>query len=293
MVNTKSNKDNREHQNTNVLKIIKVAHYKDIISNAFNWFISNPFRRYDLFYGDKYFERIYHLKPWQQVFVVAEEPGSCLIGLIWSYIIMILTLLSCLLYILGSIRDIKVTTNDCTNPVCSNDSILCPNTNICEPIDHPSITALETFCAIVFTIDYFLRTVLCGTVPSRLASMSKDDYSPAERLELQVKILDGEEIYEDDREYSWYVQFLYYILKPIHLVDIMAILPFLINTSYTSRGMGILKIFRVFRLIKVVKSTVGLQIMINTFLRAKDALQLLIFFSFLGLIFFCFIKFLY
>ena len=147
---TNSSKDNDNKSSNKNVKIIKVSHFKDIVSNANNWFISNPFRRYDLFYGDKYFERVYHLKPWQQLFVAAEEPGSCLIGLIWSYIIMTITLLSCLLYILGSIRDIKVTTQDCVNPVCSNDSILCPNTNICEPIDHSSITLLEKCCAIIF-----------------------------------------------------------------------------------------------------------------------------------------------
>ena len=207
---------------------------------------------------------------------------------------MTITLLSCILYILGSIQGIKVTTQDCDNPVCNNDAQLCPNTTICEPIDHSSITTLETCCAIVLSIDYFLRTSLSGTVPSRLASMSKAEMSPHETLELQVRILDEEDIYEDDVEYSWYVQLLYYILKPIHLVDLMAILPFLITSSGASvpkKSVGVLKIFRVFRLIKIVKSTVGLQIMIQTCARASEALQLLVFFSILGIIFFASLSF--
>ena len=46
-------------------RITRLVHYKDIISNSLNWFISDQFRRYDLFYGDKYLERVYNLNIWQ------------------------------------------------------------------------------------------------------------------------------------------------------------------------------------------------------------------------------------
>lgn len=280
--------------NNNNDRKVTLVHLKDIVSNAYNWHLSSPFRRYDLFYGDKYFQRIYYLKPWQQVFVIADEPGSCLPALLWSNVIHIITLLSCILYILGSVREIKINTNDCDNPVCSNDSILCPNIHICEPIDHPSITKMETGCAIIFSIDYFLRVLLCVTVPSRMASMQKETMTPSEKLELQVNLLENNVICDNDIEYSWYVQIIYYVLKPIHLVDLMAILPFLITSSGASvpkQSIGILKIFRVFRLVKIVKSTVGLQIMIQTFVRAREALQLLVFFSFIAVILFASLAF--
>jgi len=270
-------------------RITRLVHYKDIISNSLNWFISDQFRRYDLFYGDKYLERVYNLNIWQKIFIVADEPGSCFLAYIWSTIIMIITLLSCILYILGSIRELKVYTDQCSNPICSNDSLLCPNTIICEPIDHRFMTDMEKSCAVIFCLDYFLRIILCSIVPSRLASMHNGEMSPAKKLEMQVLLLEVDEIDDDDVEYAWYIQFIYYLFKPIHIVDIMAILPFLITSSGVSvstRGLGVLKIFRVFRLIKIVKTSVGLQIMIQTFARAQEALQLLIFFSFLAVIIF-------
>lgn len=267
----------------------RLVHCKDIISQSSNWFIDDRFRRYDLFYGDKYLERVYCLNLWQKIFIVADEPDSCLLAYIWSTVIIIITLISCILYILGSIRELKVDTDNCTHPVCSNDALLCPNQIICEPIDQPYITAFEKVCAIIFCMDYFLRMILCSTVPSRLASMHNRELSPAAKLELQVQLLYADDIDDDDEEYTWYLQFIYYLLKPIHIVDIMAVLPFLITSSglsVSSKGIGVLKIFRVFRLIKIVKTSIGLQVMVQTFIRAQEALQLLIFFSFLAVIIF-------
>jgi hypothetical protein len=60
---------------------------------------------------------------------------------------------------------------DCSDPVCRNDPVLCPNETICGPVLSQSLLNIQLVCAIIYLIDYVLRVSTCWSVPARLAGV--------------------------------------------------------------------------------------------------------------------------
>lgn len=265
---------------------VGVIHYKDIVSYSKNMFVDSRFVLYNIFYSDKYFVREYDLWIWQRLFIMADEPRSCKFALIWNSIIIVTTFTSCMIYLLGSLQQFKVAPDTCALPACSYDATLCPNSIMCEPESPKHFEAIETVCVITLSIDYFLRVLTSGTVPSRVAGLIFDDFTEEELNELLTKFNENPQIEDFDRQYKWFFQILLYMLKPLNIIDLIAILPYYLSLNkYTitkRNNLTVLRIFRlgrVFRVIKIVKNTVGVQLIMRTLLRAIDALGILVFLS--------------
>lgn len=62
---------------------------------------------------------------------------------------------------------VRQTTNDCINPACKNDDDLCPNETICAPEAPAYFRGVETFCVVIFAIDYLIRIALVPQMPPR------------------------------------------------------------------------------------------------------------------------------
>ena len=273
--------------------MVGVIHFKNIKSYAKDLFVGKRFVLYSLFYSDKYFVREYDLRIWQRLFIMADEPRSCRFAYFWNIIIIMVTITSSVIYMAASLQQFKTAPSTCDFPVCSYDSKLCPNSIMCEPDTPPSLDIIETTCVIIFSIDYFLRVLTSATVPARIAGMVFDDFTEKDLTELNLQFLEKKKIKEFDHSYPWYSQMFMYAVKPLNLIDLIAILPYYISLNgqiITKRNnFTVLRIFRlgrVFRLIKVVKNTVGVQLISRTLFRAIDALGILIFLSGIGVVVF-------
>jgi hypothetical protein len=285
---TKQNNKRKTNINNNMIGII---HYKDIKSYAKDLFVSHNFVLYSLFYSDKFFIREYNLRIWQRLFIMIDEPRSCRFALLWNLIIICVTFISCTVYILSTLQQFKISPLSCTFPVCSYDINLCPNNIICEPETPIIFQTMETVCVIIFSCDYFLRVLTSATVPARIAGMIFDDFTEKELIELNIQFTDNKQIKDFDKKYPWYIQMIVYAIKPLNLIDLIAILPYYVSLNgqlITKRNnLTVLRIFRlgrVFRLIKAVKNTVGVQLIMRTLMRAVDALSILIFLSGIGVV---------
>ena len=124
-----------------------------------------------------------HLGILHRVFLIAENPSSCLFGKLWSLGVAVITLISVVVYILDSLPELSYTPSTCESPACNNDPVLCPGTMICEPASFAVLLDIENVCLYIFIADYFTRFLLCGTVPSHMANVApRPDVASEERI---------------------------------------------------------------------------------------------------------------
>lgn len=131
----------------------------------------------------------------QRIFVCLDDPRSCLIGIAFSSLMMIVIVISCINYIIATIPSFKSTPDTCVHPVCDNES-LCPNTTVCEPIPPVWSGTLELACVSIFTIDYGLRCMLIVTMPDRLLGYNEEDDSEFKNLDDDISGADDNDILE-------------------------------------------------------------------------------------------------
>ena len=107
-----------------------------------------------------------------RLFVIFENPASCLLAKLWSVAVAVVTFVSVVMYVLDSQPELNTAPSTCDSPACNNDPELCPGRMICEPQPKQVLIDIENACLYIFIIDYFTRVLLCATVPSHLASVA-------------------------------------------------------------------------------------------------------------------------
>jgi hypothetical protein len=120
-------------------------------------------------------KRSYKLNLLQRFFMILEEPQSCRLGKFVSIIVAVATMISCAIYILNSIPELKHKVDVCIDPVCHNDPEFCSDYMICEPESPALFARIEEFCLYIFCIDYMTRFILCSFIPPRLCGCWKNE----------------------------------------------------------------------------------------------------------------------
>ena len=60
-----------------------------------------------------------------------------------------------------------MTPDTCDNPVCNNDTQLCPGYMICEPVTGPEFTIIDSVVIALFTVELCFRIATVWAVDSR------------------------------------------------------------------------------------------------------------------------------
>mmetsp|Transcript_11451 Transcript_11451/g.23980 ORF Transcript_11451/g.23980 Transcript_11451/m.23980 type:complete len:761 (-) Transcript_11451:168-2450(-) len=149
---------------------------------------------------------------------------------------------------------------------------------ICEPQPQPFFATIEVFCIAMFTIEYVARLLTVVTVRF---SFDKGE------IDLNV----AEEVVINDKEYSSSHNFFGFVFNVMNGIDLAAILPFYIDLMVDGGGGGlgflrVLRLARVFRVFKMGKYNKGMQLVSRVMAQSSAALQLMLFFTFLGMILF-------
>lgn len=120
-------------------------------------------------------------------------------------------------------------------------------------------------CTLLFTLDYLTRIILSPWTPARVANTF--DTSKWDTLYIN-------NISKPDPILHPFVNFRRYILRPMNVVDLIAILPFYFLFILTSGAsltiFRIVRLRRVLRMTKAGKNNSGLIILMNTLKRSGD-----------------------
>mmetsp|Transcript_119411 Transcript_119411/g.333140 ORF Transcript_119411/g.333140 Transcript_119411/m.333140 type:complete len:738 (+) Transcript_119411:103-2316(+) len=197
----------------------------------------------------------------ERIFLAMEEPSTCFIGQVLNIIVTMLIFVSCVLFILGTMPELR--------------RISC---DTCEPEEHEIFEVLEGICIVVFTFEFLLRAATAPFARTELL-----DY---ERILRMVSDLDGLSFP------SPLVRFVHFILAPMNLIDIFVIVPFYLERTL-AQGMvvsnftvlRVLRLTRLFRLIKLGKYFEVLEIIVRVFRRSTKMLYVLGVYLVLGVCF--------
>jgi hypothetical protein len=222
-------------------------------------------------FAPKYFENDgvkYELSYFQRIFVTFEYQNSSIASQIIFWIIILAILLGVVLFILSGDPQYNITPDTCETPVCDNDSTLCPERMVCEPVPPQSFDTVDEVCVILFTIDYMIRLLTCWSVPVKLTGIELEDQKTPPKK---------------------YMQVFYYLTKSTNLIDLCAILPYYIGLGLAGGGgsssfVRVLRLARLLRILKLGKSNRMVAILAAAMAQSIPALMLTIFFVGLGTI---------
>ena len=207
----------------------------------------------------------------QRYFILWEYESSSYLSFVLSICMAATVLLNIISFFLST--EFVYSPATCDNPVCNNDSILCPGRIICEPIPFDYFLTIDDVCLYIFTIDYLSRMLTVWSVSPRLAQLTEDPLDNRSKL----------------------VQVVCYFFRFGNIIDIISILPYYaywiqygIKNHQMSSFMRILRIPRLLRILNVSKrfSTVNviIQIMAKTMQKSFKALAYTLFFVGLGVL---------
>ena len=218
----------------------------------------------------------------QKIFVTFEIPSSCPAGFIISLFTFLVIVSGVILFILSSEPNMNIQRNDCVNPVCNNDALLCPNKVICEPQPLEFFDQMDEVFIIYFTVDYGFRILTLWSAPAVLAGISKERYPAIDEFSFSNVC------------YKYYL----YCTKSANLIDLASILPFYIQlglgstSSSSSSFVRVLRLARLLRVLKLGKNSATLDLLTKTMLQSMPALSIACFFIGLSVIVFASIFFL-
>ncbi|CAE7259378.1 kcna2 [Symbiodinium microadriaticum] len=171
----------------------------------------------------------------RQLFLIMSDPGSSRASNVVSWFVTAVIMVATVSMLLESLPEFNVTPAECKP---------WPEITIasCRPVPRPAFEYVELVCMIVFTIDYVLRLALVHrALPQDIGLVEKE----VGRLKMTWK----------------------YAIQVLNLVDFFAIAPYYISLSGLYQGstaaLRVLRLVRVFRLLKSPKLRDGVEMIIN------------------------------
>jgi len=197
----------------------------------------------------------------ERIFLAMEDPGICFLGQAVSCLVTALILISCIVFIVGTLPAVKK--QDCGS---------------CEPKEHEVFHWTESFCIGVFTLEYLLR--LCTAPFSRSELLDYDH------------ILDTVTGSEELKLPSTCKRFVNFVLSPMNLIDVFVIAPFYFEVSFDQAGavsnftvLRVLRLTRLMRLIKLGSYLEDVELLLRVFSKSHKMLYMLGVYMVLGLCF--------
>jgi hypothetical protein len=202
----------------------------------------------------------------ERIFLAMEDPGTCFTGVCLSSFLMTLIFVNCTCFMLATIPELKQREDNCTPSEHSP----------CEPQVLPFFDYLEGVCVAIFSLEYGLRLVL----------------SPISRTELldYEKILEYVTEHEELHIPSPCQRLLRFIIQPMNIIDLFAIVPFYIEVllGYVASNLTVLRVLRLtrlFRLVKLGRYFEVLQLVVRVFNKSLQVLNVLLMYLVLGVCF--------
>ncbi|CAD7936631.1 unnamed protein product [Amoebophrya sp. A120] len=215
----------------------------------------------------------------ERVFMVFEDPSSCRLAKWLSFFLLATIMFSSILFIVATLPEFKVWPNTACETTCNVDTVhrqawplatfeYCRDD--CIPKQLPVFDQMEVVCVIIFSAEYIARLLTChGCRPEVLS----EDYL--------LKLCLGE--HSLGRRHGRLRRLSDFILTPMNLVDVLAIVPFYLELFVGSSGvqgstvLRVVRLTRLFRFMKVAKYVNTITVIAKVFTRSFLALAVLLF----------------
>jgi hypothetical protein len=215
----------------------------------------------------------------ERVFLVFEDPASCLLAKIVSLFTTALIFISTTAFVVESLPQFRAQDEE-----CDGISVSCLPTMSKEATI--GFMAVETFCVVGFTIDYVARLLCCPFVRSYvIGHASRGESHPVFHYSADVHGERKKEALQRHVSDDWPpLRLLRFLLLPMNVVDFIAIFPFYLEMFIPSDGgddgllvLRLLRLGRVLRLLRLSKRNAGMIIFANAFTTAFGVLGVLMF----------------
>ena len=121
---------------------------------------------------------------------------------------------------------------------------------ICAPQPFASLTFVNAAVVIAFTVEYLIRLLLSGCVPSRLAGVISLKW---DEEEMASAAREDREVQKDPPPYSFYYQMALYGIKFYSIIDLISIIPYYVSYVYPVSSLVFFRIFRLTRVVTLLK----------------------------------------
>lgn len=290
-----------------------------VVQTQTNKFISTFFKENEDKLNIEQFIKVLHLEcerrklnKWECFFILFEDPSSSTLSYIVAVIIMILIVVSSVCFVLSTDPSFQVESNDDQLP----------------PEPHPAFIVIEKICIYCFLIEYLCRVFVVWAVRKGVVGSGTQRYAIMECFPTTDKSSSSSSLVDLDAEIGkpslnpkgvsrkrsiisnhtddvlegksgtlsfWYRavidRTLTYVVSPMNLIDLIAILPFFISLLIGGEGgnlssLRILRLARVMRIFKLAKKNEGINMLSITMSASRGSLNLLVFFGIIGTVVF-------
>jgi hypothetical protein len=225
----------------------------------------------------------------QQIFMTLEDPTFVLpifpkLPKLISNFIMSLIVLGCITYVMESMPMFNTMEDECKDSVLADDidikeeqQIIEGKAGLCVPEPLPFFMLIESVCIYIFTVEYVLRLFTVHTVPEKVWNIKEEALEePDDDDEVHVK-----------HEKGRFGLTKGYATTFMNLIDLVAILPFYLEAAIGDTGLGVIRVLRLTRVLRVLKSpkfAEAVKLFSLSLSLSIPALSILFFFNILGII---------
>ena len=225
----------------------------------------------------------------QQIFMTLEDPAFVLpifpkLPKLISNFIMSLIVLGCITYVMESMPMFNTMEDECKDSVLADDidikeeqQIIEGKAGLCVPEPLPFFMLIESVCIYIFTVEYVLRLFTVHTVPEKVWNIKEEALEePDDDDEVHVK-----------HEKGCFGLTKGYATTFMNLIDLVAILPFYLEAAIGDTGLGVIRVLRLTRVLRVLKSpkfAEAVKLFSLSLSLSIPALSILFFFNILGII---------
>lgn len=229
----------------------------------------------------------------QQIFMTLEDPAYVLpifpkLPKLISNFIMSLIVLGCITYVMESMPMFNTMHDDCKDLVLADDIDIAEEqlsasetkdgkAGLCYPKPLGFFMLVEAVCIYIFTVEYVLRLLTVHTVPEKVWNIKEEALEePDDDDEVHVK---------HDKTCMGLTRG--YATTFMNLIDLVAILPFYLEAAIGDTGLGVIRVLRLTRVLRVLKSpkfAEAVKLFSLSLSMSIPALSILFFFNILGII---------
>mmetsp|Transcript_15684 Transcript_15684/g.20346 ORF Transcript_15684/g.20346 Transcript_15684/m.20346 type:complete len:856 (-) Transcript_15684:375-2942(-) len=217
------------------------------------------------------------LNKWECFFLIFEDPSSSKLSYIVAVVIMILILVSSISFVLSTDPAFQVASKN----------------NEEAPQPHPVFLVIEQICIYCFLIEYLSRVFVVWAVRDNIVGSGTQKFALLECFPHNEYESHHSLTTETPTKWSTLINRTYtYVMNPMNLIDLVAILPFFISKLVANGDSGslsslrILRLARVMRIFKLAKKNEGINMLSTTMSMSRGSLNLLVFFGIIGTVLF-------